>query len=446
MAPVSALYRIHVETEESAYHQLELNGTAQLTREFRLEGDVDESPAEDVQGETYVDYWLEASQYVPIKLKYAQKLGDTTIRLLWANDFMAKTVISSTYLYHTLGSTTTPFAFNVVPATTNASFSSLASDTAYRYAVVDVQETLVLTVRDQFMNVQNHQTDAVTGQAVNLALSESLRTAADTVNANVTALEDGIWQLQYTLTRVSSLWNLSIMVQPNGAGPAYHVQGSPFTIVCQENVTAPVNTVISGDGATSAIAGNTTDFTVTLFDSGNNQRKSGGDQVAVTITAATGGTTSTAEGIEVFDREDGTYTIRYKVLDTSTRHLIKVTVNADSTNMKQSTLNVSSNITSPETSTFTSYNSTIGTPPGLAWPTTAAETIVNLTDAYTFNTSLKDAYSNPIKERVETLVTEIIGQGQAYYITATLLDLATGLYTSTFTVPTTGGRSTSLCG
>jgi len=177
---VSALYRIHVETEESAYHQLELNGTAQLTREFRLEGDVDESPAEDVQGETYVDYWLEASQYVPIKLKYAQKLGDTTIRLLWANDFMAKTVISSTYLYHTLGSTTTPFAFNVVPATTNASFSSLASDTAYRYAVVDVQETLVLTVRDQFTNVQNHRNDNVTGQAVNLALSESLRTAADT--------------------------------------------------------------------------------------------------------------------------------------------------------------------------------------------------------------------------------------------------------------------------
>ena len=161
----------------------------------------------------------------------------------------------------------------------------------------------------------------------------------------MTALGDGIWQLQYTLTRVSSLWNLSIMVQPNGAGPAYHVQGSPFTIVCQENVTAPVNTVISGDGATSAIAGNTTDFTVTLFDSGNNQRKSGGDQVAVTITAAPAGTTSTAEGIEVFDQEDGTYTIRYKVLSTSTLHLIKVTVNADSANMKQSTLTVSSNTT-----------------------------------------------------------------------------------------------------
>lgn len=213
-----------------------------------------------------------------------------------------------------------------------------------------MQETLVLTVRDEFNNVQIHQNDVVTGEAVNHAVLEAQRTAADTVSASVTALANGVWQLQYTLTRVSKLWKLSILVQPNGAGPAYHVHGSPFTIVCQENVAAPANTVISGSGATSAIAGNTTDFTVTLFDSGNNQRRSGGDQVAVTITSAAGGAASTAQGIEVFDLEDGTYTIRYKVLGTATLHLITVTVNADASNQKTSTLNVSSNTTSPETS------------------------------------------------------------------------------------------------
>jgi hypothetical protein len=69
-----------------------------------------------------------------------------------------------------------------------------------------------------------------------------------------------------------------------------------------------------------------------------------------------------------------------------------------------------------------------------------------LTDAYTFTTSLKDAYGNPIKERVEELVTEVEGQGQALYVTATLVDLPTGLYTSSFVIPTTANRSISLCG
>jgi hypothetical protein len=40
---------------------------------------------------------------------------------------MEKTVIDKAYLYHTLGSRTTPFPFSVIPATTNASFSTLAS-------------------------------------------------------------------------------------------------------------------------------------------------------------------------------------------------------------------------------------------------------------------------------------------------------------------------------
>jgi hypothetical protein len=245
-----------------------------------------------VAGETYVDYWLEEGQFVPFEMTYAQRLGDTKIRLLWANDFMEKTIITSEYLYHTLGSWTTPYQFLVIPATTNASFSTLASNQAYPYAVVNVQETLVLTVRDQFDNVQIHHNDVITGVAVNEAVAEADRTAADTVNAVVTTMTDaGVWQLQYTLTLVSNNWTLSIMLQPNGAGPAYHVSGSPFTIVCQEAITAPVNTRITGDGAINAIAGNTTDFTVTLYDSGDNQRSSGGDQVAVTITD-TGGTAS----------------------------------------------------------------------------------------------------------------------------------------------------------
>lgn len=63
-----------------------------------------------------------------------------------------------------------------------------------------------------------------------------------------------------------------------------------------------MNTVISGAGSTYTIAGVVTDFTVTLFDSGNNQRTSGGDQLAVTI-VPTPAPSAVADiiNIEVFD-------------------------------------------------------------------------------------------------------------------------------------------------
>ena len=49
-------------------------------------------------------------------MRYAQKLGETKIRLLWENDSMEKTVVAKEYLYHVLGSQTTPFDFSVIPA------------------------------------------------------------------------------------------------------------------------------------------------------------------------------------------------------------------------------------------------------------------------------------------------------------------------------------------
>jgi hypothetical protein len=41
---------------------------------------------DDIEGETYVDIWLEANELVNIELRYAQKLGDTKVQLLWETD------------------------------------------------------------------------------------------------------------------------------------------------------------------------------------------------------------------------------------------------------------------------------------------------------------------------------------------------------------------------
>ena len=232
---------------------------------------------------------------------------------------------------------------------------------------------------------------------------------------------------------------MTVEIQPNGAGPFYEIGGSPFQIISQVAITAGVNTVISGAGSTYTIAGVVTDFKVTLYDIGNNQRTTGGDQLAVTIKPTPlPSTVADITNIEVFDLLDGTYTVRYLPSSSATDYTVSVTVNLDTVNTKTTTLVVHSNTASPATSEFTSVS--------LAWPTTAAATVIIQTETYQFYTHIKDVHSNAVTERELTLITEIEGAGQKIYSTATTDDLTTGRYTTTFVVPTSSNRSESLCG
>ena len=65
---------------------------------------------------------------------------------------MEREVIHKENLFHTLGSQTTPFHLLVIPAATNSMTSSLSNDMDYRFAVVDVEEVLILNARDAYMN------------------------------------------------------------------------------------------------------------------------------------------------------------------------------------------------------------------------------------------------------------------------------------------------------
>jgi len=121
---------------------------------------------------------------------------------------------------------------------------------------------------------------------------------------------------------------MAIRVQPNGVGSFYPLSTSPLTINCIVSTTAPINTVLSGTGITNAIAGNPTEFTVTLFDAGNNQRTSGGDNLVVTIIS----TSHTITNIEIFDNNDGTYRVKYLVTDASETYDITVITNGDAAN------------------------------------------------------------------------------------------------------------------
>ncbi len=108
---------------------------------------------------------------------------------------MEKTVIAKEHLYQSLGSQTTPFNFQVVPAAANATSSHLANDFDYRYAVVNVPEVLTLYARDEFQNLEDHGNDRVRATIINL---ESASQQAP-ISATVSPISAGVWRIQYTL-------------------------------------------------------------------------------------------------------------------------------------------------------------------------------------------------------------------------------------------------------
>jgi|LauGreDrversion4_2_1035121.scaffolds.fasta_scaffold2386176_1 hypothetical protein len=60
-----------------------------------------------------------------IEIRYAEKLGDSKIKLYWESDSQAFELIESQYLYNVLNSQKTPYQFTVIPASTNETTSYL---------------------------------------------------------------------------------------------------------------------------------------------------------------------------------------------------------------------------------------------------------------------------------------------------------------------------------
>jgi hypothetical protein len=321
-------------------------------------------------------------------------------------------------LFNTLGSQTTPYTLLVEPALSDSTTSSLSNAVDYPYAVVGVQETLTFWAKDAYYNLQIHQTDVITATLVDQNPSDPANPA--TVTGTVTATANGIYQIQYKLLQASTHYALSITLSayntalsPPAHGPPEQIAGSPFTVVCQVSTTAPANTVIT-PATQTAIAGHMTQFVVTLYDTGNNQRTSGGDQLVIgpctslplsasclslsvsqpmpTLTPdTTSGGQVAVTAIEIFDQGDGTYVVGYVATDTSSLFTVSVTVNQDTDETKTITgyLTVESDITSPSSSTIT----------WTSWTSPDPIKIVDLTTSYSFSTFLKDLYMNPIKER-----------------------------------------------
>lgn len=93
-----------------------------------------------------------------------------------------------------------------------------------------------------------------------------------------------------------------------GQGP---VQGAPFTVSVTPGAPSAAFTTASGPGLTSATAGSSPPISVQVKDEFGNIVKSGGAPVKGTITPLSSGLPPVA--VEVFDNQDGTYSVSYNL-------------------------------------------------------------------------------------------------------------------------------------
>ena len=145
-APSSETYRFHIDTFNTSFVELYLNGSSVISNEFNAGKD---------PMQLLYDVDLVKDSFTTLAIRYAQKLGPTKFIMLWESDSRNLEVIPTNYLYNELYSSTTPFVFTCDPDISNSTTTALTNNN-YQIALVGIQETLTINARDKFSNLQIH--------------------------------------------------------------------------------------------------------------------------------------------------------------------------------------------------------------------------------------------------------------------------------------------------
>lgn len=214
LAPHTGKFRLTVDASD--YYKIKLILNSQTILDLDVTGpDVIRSA-----GLAYADVVLEKGTQHDIKVEYAERIGQSDVKLYWESDQLMKQIIPSQYLFNTLYSESTPMTLVVQPRSTSSSHVVVTGD--YAQAVAGVSEALTLEARDQYGNLQIHQSDAFT-----VVLTH--KSSGAVVNGVVTATSNGIYGVAYTLGPVGE-YDMVIQVQPGSTGSFSAIAGSPFAV------------------------------------------------------------------------------------------------------------------------------------------------------------------------------------------------------------------------
>ena len=275
---------------------------------------------------------------------------------------------------------------SVGAASTSQSSASVPNGTAGQVT------TITVTVRDGNGNLR-----ASGGDTVAVTIS-----GANSATPAVTDNGDGTYTATYTPTASGTD---SVAVTVGGSA----LSASPYSsTVSAGAVSLSQSTANVPNGAVGAA----TTLTVTVRDANGNQRTSGGDTVAITITGANTATPA------VTDNGNGTYTANYTPAATGTDS-VAITVGGSALSASPYSSSVGAGATSAAQTTATVPNGTAG----------QVTTITILT---------RDAFGNARTSGGDTVVVSVTGANTA---AAGVVDNGTGTYTASYT-PTAPGTDT----
>eukprot|EP00004_Rigifila_ramosa_P012615 TRINITY_DN2742_c0_g1_i2.p1 TRINITY_DN2742_c0_g1~~TRINITY_DN2742_c0_g1_i2.p1 ORF type:complete len:1110 (-),score=206.78 TRINITY_DN2742_c0_g1_i2:46-3297(-) len=143
--------------------------------------------------------------------------------------------------------------------------------------------------------------------------SSTLQTGILPPSAKVTDNADGTYSVAYTVYASGNY-----LVSINLGKPA--LKGSPFVVPARADAD-PTRCVVSGTGATSAVAGETAMFKVIARDRVGDRIVVGGDDVVASFEGC-------ADNAHVKDNNDGTYSISYNISAAAT-YTLAVTINGE---------------------------------------------------------------------------------------------------------------------
>jgi hypothetical protein len=272
--------------------------------------------------------YLDSTSLTPIKIQYSKTTGRNFIVLKWQGDNMKQAeVIPSDCLYFTTYSNDTP-----IVVTVNASSSTALKITSLNYDVCLAGQltSLLFQVFDTFNNLQTHNLDTFTSTVSN---------QNNLINPVISSLSPGTYKLSYTINQIGE-YSLLINMLPNSQSTSIKFDGFN-KINCTSKTISVANTVLSGPGLTTAIAGEVTSFKIQLYDVNNNPVSIGNDIINVSII-------SPQESVSNISTvyTNGEYNVSYIAYTTGSPYIIKVVINNDIANTFTSTMNLLANLPS----------------------------------------------------------------------------------------------------
>ena len=190
-----------------------------------------------------------------------------------------------------------PFTTVIEPGPTCATRTTAATDQLH-VAIAGELTRVKLHAADCYGNKQTRGGDL---------FAVTLTRAPDKVVGSFVDNGDGTYWATYNLT-TRGQWGLHIK------SSGVHIEGSPFNVMTLPGATDPAASFATGPGLTKAYTGEPTTFLVRTKDANGNDKATGGDFVAATLTQVGSGEVVHAN---VTDTGEGSYSIRYTLLVTN---------------------------------------------------------------------------------------------------------------------------------